>query len=111
MKQNQWFAVRCCCTPTKVFGFIKLQSPPEHMSFPIYQTLTDIMGDHHTVKLMSIYDNRQQCRSLLDYDAGVPVSPVIDLPLQEIAIYSDDRPIEFWRTIKGFVEAPSKDTY
>jgi hypothetical protein len=27
----------------------------------------------------------------------------------EVAIYSDDRPIEFWRTIEGFVEATAQD--
>jgi hypothetical protein len=108
MKQNQWFAVRCCCTPKKVFGFIKMESPGMDGRIPIYRDIKDIMGQRHQIKLMSIYVNKLYPTSCLGYDAGVPIEVSEHTP-PEIAIYSDDRPIEFWRTIEGFVEAHSED--
>ena len=64
------------------------------------------MGHEHPIKLMTIYINRMSCSASGDY-LRVPTMDEHTLP--EIAIYSDDRPIEFWRTIEGFVEAPSED--
>jgi hypothetical protein len=107
MKQNQWFAVRCCCTPRKVFGFIKLPAidPQDHL--PVHRWLIDHNNHQHDIQLMSIYVNRMSCSS--DYLRVFPVPMEIEHAIPEIAIYSDDRPIEFWRTILGFVEAPSED--
>lgn len=109
MKQNQWFAVRCCCTPQKVFGFIKLTAPESHINLPDHRTLTDNYGQQHPIKLMSIYVNKHypcSLKNFKDFMNFTPPQEVIEHTAPEIAIYSDDRPIEFWRTIPGFVEAP-----
>ena len=78
------------------------------MSLPIHQAVTDAFGKVHPIKLMSIYiDRHASCVS--DYlRVPVPVE-VYEHTVPEIAIYSDDRPLEFWRTIPGFVEAPTED--
>lgn len=111
MKQNQWFAVRCCCTPQKVFGFIKLPIEKD-VRLPDHRTIQDAMGDYHPIKLMPIYVNRHYGVSVncYDYMNARPPDEVLEHTTPEIAIYSDDRPIEFWRTIPGFVEAtPTED--
>lgn len=102
MKQNQWFAVRCCCTPKKVFGFIKLPITSD-VRLPDYRTIKDAMGDIHPIKLMSIYINRHYRASIMN---AQPLEGILEHTMPEIAIYSDNHPIEFWRTIPGFVEAP-----
>jgi hypothetical protein len=76
-----WVAVRCCCQPTRIFGFLRL----ERDHGPTV-TVTDVFG-------------AQQVLELKRYCAG---GGFIN---DERAIYSDDRPIEFWRSIPGFVEA------
>jgi hypothetical protein len=108
MKQNQWFAVRCCCTPKKIFGFIKLPAPV-HAHLPEHRTLIDCYGRQHPIKLLSIYDRTGYCLS--DYYRNArPPDAILEHTIPEIAIYSDDRPIEFWRTIPGFVEAPPEES-
>lgn len=81
----EWFAVRCCCAPRKIFGFLKL----EKIQGSSY-TICDRKGKEHKLEL------KQFAQYLPDNDETVQ---------NEYAIYSNDRPIEFWRTILGFVEA------
>ena len=102
-KEVAWYAVRCCCTPRKVFGFLKLDS---NLADHEYKYVTDNQGYEHRVLIRVAYirpENkpRIECGFVVQ-GAGLP----IDLIPEELAVYSDDRPIEFWRTIKGFVEAP-----
>lgn len=101
-QHQQWFAVRCCCTPRKVFGFLNLP-----VAGPDKRTVTDLFGQKHTVALMPIYVNNTMPCTMVDYlrnqDMLLDVAQRITLP--EIAIYSDDRSIDFWRSIVGFVEA------
>lgn len=107
MKQNQWFAVRCCCTPKKVFGFIKMEAPYPNERFPVVRTLVDNMGTPQSIKLMSIFVNKNFCGSITERIS--PPDYMLEHTVPEVAIYSDDRPIEFWRTIPGFVEAPQTE--
>lgn len=107
MKHNQWFAVRCCCTPKKVFGFIKL-ARPETVRLPYQLNVLDIMGREHLIKLMDIRINKLS-PSCGTFAGSPPPADVMEYTMPEIAIYSDDRPIEFWRTIRGFVEATTED--
>ena len=72
--------VRCCCTPTKIFG----QYPwPTHRNTI---KVVDVEGEVHILE-----------RRVIASRPG--------LPYTEYAIYSEDRPIEFWRMLPGFVEA------
>jgi len=79
-----WYPVRCCCTPRKIFGFIRLPADAGH----IYR-VTDRRGTVHELELRPI-------RYVFDADADCS---------SELAIYSDDRPLEFWHMLPGFVEA------
>jgi len=90
----QWFAVRCCCTPQKVFGFIRLRPGLNEyivLEKPKRKTTLRALSDLETGLLPRTH--RIKVKTLDSYDTS------------ELAIYSEDRPIEFWRNIEGFVEA------
>jgi hypothetical protein len=91
---KRWFAVRCCCQPRSIMGFV-LASAPDGVRV---LTVTDAIGDQHRVSL-------ERIATCADFNGLSVVS-------DELAVYSDDRPIEFWRTIHGFVEVkePVLDT-
>lgn len=77
----QWVAVRCCCTPKRVLGFMRL--------------------DQGIVRAGHRFRQRGN---------GRPASRESTWPdtyRREFAIYSEDRPIEFWRQVMGFIEAPA----
>lgn len=86
--RSQWYAVRCCCNPQKIFGFIELERDVKT------QRVIDWNGDIHTLEIKDF------CNAKSD-----DVDPKNDLLfIKEPAVYSDDRPIDFWRNIRGFVE-------
>lgn len=91
---RRWFAVRCCCRPRSIMGFVLASAPDGVKSL----TVTDAIGDKHRVAL-------ERIATRADFNGLSVVS-------DELAIYSDDRPLEFWRTIHGFVEVkePVLDT-
>lgn len=83
---SDWYAVRCCCDPQKIFGFIRLSSSaPEN-------NIVDLDGQLHPIRLAPLTERRQSSD-----EAGT-------IKAREIAIHSEHRPIEFWRRIRGFVE-------
>ena len=84
---NHWYAVRCCCDPGTVLGFIKLSDcTPEC-------TVMAEDGQRHQIKLAPLTERRRT----------MPQEETANA--REMAIHSEHRPIEFWRTIRGFVEA------
>ena len=84
---GDWHAVRCCCNPQRIFGFIRLTaSAPEN-------SVIDIDGNLHAIRLAPLSERRQSSG-----EAGATRG-------RELAIHSEHRPIEFWRRIRGFVEA------
>lgn len=95
-----WYAVRCCCKPTTIFGFLPLS-----LENTGSQTIRDYWGISHKIDVKPI---SRMCRvgAMIEYvmsgDSEPPSETSFD---SELAVYSDDRPIEFWRTIPGFVEA------
>lgn len=96
---RQWFAVRCCCTPMKILGFFALE-PRGGSEYYV----RDAHGQEHRIELKLI--------SKMTCVAGEPPLPAFNVDFyedREIAIYSDDRPIQFWRTIPGFVEAQHEE--
>lgn len=87
-----WYAVRCCCQPGRIFGFLSLDGRQST------HTILDRYGRPHTVELRAL----QELASVT-----FPLPPdmsAVKETHRETAIYSDDRPIEFWRTIPGFLE-------
>jgi len=71
-----------CCTPTKVLGYLDL--PDGMRDGSTYNVPERFMTDGLTA--MTIHGC--QFRRSVDRDNGI----------DEIAVYSDDRPIEFWRS-------------
>jgi hypothetical protein len=107
--EYQWIAVRCCCQPAKVLGFLRVtaqQIRAGYLVLPPKINRTEGFVDDPMPK------------------TGITVDPPVQLAIKRIgeikgesygfenAVYSEDRPIEFWREVKGFVEAgaPPKST-
>ncbi len=84
---GQWCAIRCYCEPQRILGFLKVPADTPPLS------VEDHNGEQHPIKLARLRDGR------------TPLAPHEAAARSEIAIHSDHRPIEFWRTIRGFIEA------
>ena len=90
--------VRCCCLPQKVFGTLEVPD--------------DIARNGGTFRIpymerpfAEFHDNWDKEPSQFG-TYTIEVRPfVIDSFIRKMAVYSDDRPIEFWRELPGFVEA------
>lgn len=92
--------VRCCCDGVKILGTLEL---PEH------EIKAMVKIHRPPVREFSSYK---------DFDPDAPVLPITAPPPEYIeikrfrnadgtsedAVYSDDRPIEYWRTVPGFRE-------
>jgi hypothetical protein len=83
--RNHWVAVRCCCTPQKVLGFLLLSEDQVRAR------------QFRTVHL----DGPVTLRQFAEAHRGDNMELTVT---DELAIYSDDRPIEEWRRVPGFVE-------
>lgn len=100
----QWLAVRCCCTPMKIFGFMRLPITNDQRMI-----VRDMFGTEHQLRIETIsqsggpYCGRVSSAplDLEDYSAPAYRSE------SERAIYSEDRPIEFWRNFREFMEVKS----
>jgi hypothetical protein len=88
-----WLPVRCCCTPTKIFGFLQLSEEDAARSV--------IEINRHRIEIKPLHEGLLRCR--LD---GCDEPEHLD-STTERAVYSDDRPLSFWRRMPGFVEAVS----
>jgi hypothetical protein len=90
-----WYPVRCCCQPTKIFGFLRL---PIGSARPV---VLDLNGARHEIEVKTISEK------IIDCPEGLPPNEISRA--DERAIYSDDRPLAFWRGIPGFVEVADSD--
>ena len=105
-----WRAVRCCCQPTKLLGFLRL--PDRHA---VLYKITDRAGVRHTVEIRSIGESTiiretkhaRDC-AFVTSDGPAPCtcgSAATRTTIErELAVYSEDRGVDFWRTIPAFVE-------
>jgi hypothetical protein len=100
------YAVRCCCQPSKVLGFIN--GPDECRAFAI-RTLpvnnSTFVGGCEPPAFDAGF-HQAEVRDIWLPDR----MPMLGMPATgryEKAVYSDDRGIEFWRTVQGFEEAPA----
>jgi hypothetical protein len=89
-----WVPVNCCCQPDVLFGFLRL--PVDGQQFKDGQkfAILDLAGRSHDVELKRLINPSGTAKHVIR--------------LEELAIYSDDRPIEFWRRIAGFREVSDK---
>jgi hypothetical protein len=79
--------VRCCCQPTKVFGTMEVPEGAQKGQPVNYFYIPTRDNPRELIEVRHIWIN-----------IGNGVSE------QQKAVYSDDRPIEFWRRLKGFKE-------
>jgi hypothetical protein len=93
------YPVRCCCQPTKIFGYLELPDPPR----PRYEVLAFsyafAIWEHRDLQPTPTYSVEQFTVEVRPIHLGDHSSEEY-----ELAVYSDDRPIEFWRKIRGFHE-------
>lgn len=92
-----WRAVRCCCTPKKIFGFMLVD---EHDNKITVEERGGLKKDF-SIRVM----NEKILSPLIDFDHLKNGKLVSNKYTREMAIYSEDHPIEYWRGCKGFVEA------
>lgn len=88
--RKQWFPVRCCCTPQKIFGFLQVNR--DAVDRCCQTIMLDRDGQEHVIEI------RRISAGTCEADRELTIH-------EELAVYSDDRPIEFWRTIPDFMEA------
>jgi len=97
MAEQTWLPVRCCCTPTKVFGFLRVPSDALRVREIV---IPDKGGVPQRVQLRKFTEGRCPT-TVFDPDLVSVFTP----PDCEIAVYSDDRPPEYWRGFEHFVAA------
>lgn len=78
--------IRCCCTPTKILGsMIWPELPdgsPQRRWVLAYKESITAPLTHITL----------EARTFQDYDGR-----------REVAVFGDDRPIEFWQRVRGYL--------
>lgn len=87
--------VRCCCSPTKVFGTLHVPgpvSPGQAIRIPMLDGSTELVliREIYTVRYPIFLDESQEVK---------PVGQAT-----ELAIYSEERPIQFWLGAVGFTK-------
>jgi hypothetical protein len=94
MPEKQWYAVRCCCTPKKIFGFIRLPVGAKKLSLPLVSKPAEFVPWEEFPHLVEMERVEIEIKPISSMSGNL-----------EYSIYSDDRPIEFWRRVPGFIEA------
>ena len=99
------YPVRCCCEPQKILGYIDLPRDrygdgerTRVKTMPMLSVTAFPKSGEKPVAMRST-DEIIILRRYRDYAVGI----------DEMAVYSDDRPIEFWRKIVGFMELKPAD--
>lgn len=96
------YAVRCCCQPMKVLGYLDLPADLRHGSrVQLYRP--------PRVSVMTSYEppatipapEWAEIREFYSYATGRRVV--------ELAVYSDDRPVEFWAGLPNFTPIDAQD--
>lgn len=84
--------VRCCCRPQKILGTLEIDDL--HLSFTVAIARPISTGPTWPREWVAFDYHRIELRHYQGFDEET-----------EIAVYSDDRPIEFWRQLPNFREA------
>jgi hypothetical protein len=96
MTRNQWLPVRCCCDGDKVLGFLSVTEEEARQQRTISRPM---IGDLMPWQINNAHQLNVERVSIeircINLSHGN----------YEFAVYSDDRDVEFWRTVSGFVEA------
>ena len=100
--ERGWIAVRCCCQPTKVLGFLPATEAQRRAREWVCAPKVLYTPNCETDGLPTALLRFSEPTVLEIRNMG---SQRGETYFYEPAIYSEDRPIEFWRTVPGFVEA------
>lgn len=88
--ERRWVAVRCCCQPLKILGFMPVPVERLRPGVEMYVRNRDGVARITLRQMSQTTQSESSC-----------------VITNEVAIYSEDRPIEFWRDVEGFVEVGS----
>ena len=92
--------IRCCCQPTKILGTMEVLDPRPG-AYPVL--LAD--GSYSKIEIKSFISNQMRLKPSFE-----PFEPNKEIEFErkvESAIYSDDRPVDFWRQFTTFREGDS----
>lgn len=92
-----WLPVRCCCKPDSLLGFMRL---PETA---LAHSYLEIEGHGIEIKPLTTL-KPSTIRDHFDAKPSEFSSLTLGDTEVELAIYSDDRPLAFWRQFREFVE-------
>lgn len=95
------YEVRCCCQPRKVFGTLSgpVLDAPGRFKVRLKSYYEKFLKSTHLPHQPSvkIFDYQEVEVKVMYLDPGFGMKSIL-------AIYSEDRPIEFWRDVVGFEE-------
>jgi hypothetical protein len=96
------YNVRCCCEPNKILGTLELDGMMAARArslgglriFALNSLSFSALADPDTVPFIETVD--VHIRPFVTYGRGISMS--------EDAVYSDDRPVDAWARVPGFIE-------
>src|SRR5215831_6329061 len=92
------YAVRCCCMPVKVMGWLDLPKDcPDKLTIALFQSVP--------LNFWNLSPEEQVHHSpIQNLQAVIELKTYVHLSGSwERAVYSDDRPLSFWKRIPGFI--------
>lgn len=100
--------VRCCCTPTKIFGTMEV---PDNVlwngaTFPVLLIPEREHWTHDPNTLVKHNQTEWHRITVMKFRSRIRATVTEDIILDndELAVYSDDRPREFWLRVPTFQE-------
>jgi len=94
------YPVRCCCKPQKVLGYLEMPRSD-------YRNGETEVVSVRSLSVRSFFPAHEKPGMVRDVRYPIKFYGFRDFERGtfEIAVYSDDRPIEFWKTVSGFTPA------
>lgn len=100
MTAHHWLAVRCCCSGAKILGFMSVSDEEmrrDGFTRPVMRITGCMTAPFGNDGNLPVAHFDRVTITLKDFHSGGGV--------KERAIYSDDRALDFWRDVRGFIEA------
>lgn len=101
MPSRLHYPIRCCCSPLTLFGW--LEGPADVSEFWVPERLQAPVWNAPGSAAVPIHRGHRVQVMLFGRIAGDGMRE------HEHAIYSDDRPAEFWQALQGFTPASPED--
>lgn len=96
-----WLPVRCCCHGERILGFLKLRTGQA------VEGRTLVTDQPHYSSVLSAMAHPSVQETVKRWP--VTIKEFAGIEQRELAVYSEDRPVEYWRDVPGFVEAMPGD--